>query len=152
MRKTILLYGILAGALIALLSLIEYRYLVVSRSVEIYGALVALVFTAAGLWLGLRLTTAREKIVIREVEVPVVLDRSSAFIPNEASLERLAITPRELEILQLIALGLSTKEIAEKVFVSENTIKTHSGRIFEKLNARRRTQAVLLAQKAGIIP
>ncbi|MBA2688479.1 MAG: response regulator transcription factor [Gemmatimonadaceae bacterium] len=152
MRKTILLYGILAGALIALLSLIEYRYLVISHSVEIYGALVALVFTAAGLWLGLRLTTAREKIVIREVEVPVVLDRSSAFIPNETSLERLAITARELEILQLIALGLSTKEIAEKVFVSENTVKTHSGRIFEKLNARRRTQAVLLAQKAGIIP
>lgn len=152
MKKTILLYGVLGGALITILTLIEYRYLIVTHSFEIYGALVALVFTAAGIWLGLRLTQAREKVVIRQVEVPIVVDPSVPFEPNQQSLDRLGITPRELEIMALIADGLSTREIAEKLFVSENTVKTHSGRLFEKLNAKRRTQAVLLAQQAGIIP
>jgi DNA-binding CsgD family transcriptional regulator len=151
MKKTILLYGVLGGLLIAALNAIEYRYLILTHSFEIYGALVALVFTAAGIWLGLRLTQARERVVVREVEVPVIMDSSGPFQVNQASLERFGITPRELEILQLIAEGLSTREIAEKLFVSENTVKTHSGRVFEKLNAKRRTQAVLLAQQAGII-
>jgi DNA-binding CsgD family transcriptional regulator len=151
-KKTILLYGVLGGVLIVVLNTIEYRYLIVRNSVEIYGALVALVFTAAGIWLGLRLTRAREKVVIREVEIPIVVDPSVSFEPNQQSLDRLGITSRELEIIALIAEGMSNREIAEKLFVSENTVKTHSGRLFEKLNARRRTQAVLLAQKAGIIP
>lgn len=152
MKKTILLYGVLGGVLIVVLNTIEYRYLIVRHSGDIYGALVALVFTAVGIWLGLRLTKARERVVIREVEVPIVVDPSIPFEPNQQSLDRLGITPRELEILALIAAGMSTREIAEKLFVSENTVKTHSGRLFEKLNAKRRTQAVSLAQQAGIIP
>lgn len=154
MKKTILLYGLLGGALIMVLTAVEYRYLIVQHSIEIYGALVALVFTVAGIWLGLRLTKARERVVVKEVEVPVpvMVDRSSPFAPSQASLDRLGITPRELEILQLMAMGMSTREIADKLFVSENTVKTHSGRLFEKLDAKRRTQAVLLGQQAGIIP
>ena len=62
------------------------------------------------------------------------------------------MTPRELEILELIASGLSNREIAEKIFVSENTVKTHSSRLFDKLGAKRRTQAVQLGKKAGLIP
>lgn len=152
MKKTVLLYGLLGGTLITVLSLIEYRYLIVQHSVEIYGALVALVFTVAGIWLGLRLTTRKDRIVVKEVEVPVPMDRSADFVPIQANIDRLGITPRELEILQSMALGMSTREIADKLFVSENTVKTHSGRVFEKLNAKRRTQAVLLGQQAGIIP
>jgi DNA-binding CsgD family transcriptional regulator len=151
-KRTVLLYGILAGGLITLLTAIEYRYLIIQHSVEIYGALVAVVFTVAGVWLGLRLTQKRERVVVREIEVPVPIDRSADFVPSQVNLDRFGITPRELEILQLIALGLSTKEISEKLFVSENTVKTHSIRLIEKLSAKRRTQAVLLAQQAGIIP
>ena len=151
-KKTVLLYGVLGGALITVLVLIEYRYLILEHSIEIYGALIALVFTVAGIWLGLRLTSTRERVVVKEVEVPVQIDRPAGFLPNRTSLARLGITPRELEILELIAQGMSTREIADRLFVSENTVKTHSARIFEKLNAKRRTQAVLLGQQAGIIP
>ena len=151
-KKTILLYGLLGGLLITLLSAIEYRYLIVQHSAEIYAALVALIFTAAGIWLGLRITARRERIVVKEVEVPIAMDRSANFVPSQANIDRLGITPRELEILQLMAQGMSTREIADKLFVSENTVKTHSGRVFDKLNAKRRTQAVLLGQKAGLIP
>ena len=74
------------------------------------------------------------------------------FVANTARREELGITPRELEILAAIAEGLSTREIAEKLFVSENTVKTHSSRLFEKLNAKRRTHAVQIAKDAGLIP
>ncbi len=131
MRKHVLLYGLLGGVLIAALKLIEYRWLVVQHSVEIYGGLVAAVFAGVGIWLGLRLTRSAEK-------APEV--------------ESLGITPRELEVLELIAAGLSNKEIAERVFVSENTVKTHSSRVFDKLGARRRTQAVQMGKDLRLIP
>ena len=150
--KHVLLYGLIGGLLVAVLRLIEYRYLVLEHSVEIYGGLIAGVFAAVGIWLGLRLTRARtrvvETVVVREVPVPV----RTPFMRNEAAVETLGITPRELEILELIAAGLSTREIAERVFVSENTVKTHSRRLFDKLGAKRRTQAVQLGKERGLIP
>jgi len=145
-RKHVLLYGLLGGALIALLKVVEYRYLVIERSVEIYGGLIAAVFAATGIWLGLKLTRSRERVVVREVAAP------ASFTLNEERLGQLGITPRELEILALIAAGLSNREIAEKIFVSENTVKTHSSRVFDKLGARRRTQAVQLGKEFGLIP
>src|SRR5687767_2578721 len=150
--KHVLLYGLIGGVLVAVLRLIEYRYLVVEHSVEIYGGLIAGVFAAVGIWLGLRLTRARttvvETVVVREVPVPV----PTPFVRNEAAVEALGITPRELEILELIAAGLSTREIAGRIFVSENTVKTHASRLFDKLGARRRTQAVQLGKERGLIP
>ena len=148
MRKHVLLYGLVGGALIALLKVIDYRYLIVERSVEIYGGLIAAVFAATGIWLGLKLTKTRETVVVREVPVPA----PPAFALNKEKLGQLGITPRELEILTLIAEGLSNREIAEKIFVSENTVKTHAARVFDKLGARRRTQAVQLGKQFGIIP
>jgi NarL family two-component system response regulator LiaR len=145
-RKHVLLYGILGGALIVLLKVIEYRYLVIERSVEIYGGLIAAVFAATGIWLGLKLT--RKEIVVKEVPVPAPVD----FTLNEVKLSELGLTPRELEILSLIAAGLSNKEIAEKIYVSENTVKTHSSRVFDKLGAKRRTQAVQRGKEFGLIP
>jgi DNA-binding CsgD family transcriptional regulator len=147
-RKHILLYGILGGLLIAGLRAIEYRWLVVEHSVEIYGGLVAAVFASLGIWLGLKLTRNTETVVVREVMVPAPVD----FTLDEAKRESLGITPRELEILALIAEGLSNKEIAERVNVSENTVKTHSSRVFDKLGARRRTQAVQLGKEWRLIP
>lgn len=148
MRKHVLLYGLLGGLLIAGLKLIEYRWLVVEHSVEIYGGLVAALFAGLGLWLGLRLTRGRETVVVREVPVPA----PAGFIRDERALESLGITPRELEILELIASGLSNREIAERVHVSENTVKTHSSRVFSKLGARRRTQAVQRGKELRLIP
>jgi NarL family two-component system response regulator LiaR len=148
MRKHVLLYGLIAGVLIAGLQLIEYRWLVVERSVEIYGGLVAAVFASLGIWLGLRLTRRTETIVVREV----MIQAPANFVRDESRVESLGITPRELEILQLIAEGLSNKEIAERVFVSENTVKTHSSRVFDKLGARRRTQAVQRGKELQLIP
>ena len=148
MRKHILLYGLLGGVLIAGLKLIEYRWLVVEHSVEIYGALVAAVFASVGIWLGLKLTRNTETVVVREIMVPAPVN----FVRDHGKVESLGITPRELEILELIAQGLSNREIAERVYVSENTVKTHSSRVFDKLGARRRTQAVQLGKALRLIP
>jgi DNA-binding CsgD family transcriptional regulator len=147
-RKHVLLYGLLGGAMIAGLKAIEYRWVVVEHSVEIYGGLVAAVFASVGIWLGLKLTRHTETVVVREVMVPAPVN----FVRDEGKLESLGITPRELEILELIAAGLSNKEIAERVYVSENTVKTHSSRVFDKLGARRRTQAVQRGKELRLIP
>jgi DNA-binding CsgD family transcriptional regulator len=155
-KKTVILYGILGGVLIALLKTIEYRYLVLEHSLEIYGGIVALIFSALGIWLGLKLTRPRETVVVREVpvqvEVRVQVPVMGPFARNEARLAQLGITPRELEILEAMAAGHSNREIAERLFVSENTVKTHAARLFDKLSARRRTQAVQRAKEAGLIP
>ena len=156
MRKTVLVYGALAGVLIAVLQLIQYRFLVVEHAVEIYGALIALLFAALGIWLGLRMTRPRETVIVKEVLVPgpaaSPTQASGPFTPDPARMARFGITPREHEILQLIANGLSTREIAERLSVSENTVKTHASRLLDKLDARRRTQAVQVAKEAGLIP
>ncbi len=164
MRKTVLVYGLLGGLLIAALKMVEYRYLVLEHSLEIYGGLVALLFAGLGIWLGRKLTRTREKVVVREVPVrvevevpvhvpvPVPVPTGSPFVRNEARVQELGITPRELEILEAMAAGLSNREIGERLFVSENTVKTHAARLFDKLSARRRTQAVQLAKEAGLIP
>lgn len=152
MKKTVILYGLLGGLLIAALRAIEYRFLVVEHSLEIYGGLVALLFATLGIWLGLTLTRTREVLVIQEVPVPEPVAVDEPFIRNEARRQQLGITPRELEILEAIAAGLSNREIAERFFVSENTVKTHAARLFDKLSAKRRTQAVQLAKEAGLIP
>ena len=156
MKKTILLYGVLAGILITVLKLTEYRFLVIEHSLEIYGGLVAAIFAAVGIWLGLKLTKTKETIIVREVAVEVPIEVpvrvAEPFSINDASIARLGITPRELEILQAIAAGMSNREIAEKLFVSENTVKTHSSRLFDKLQAKRRTQAVQIAKEAGLVP
>jgi DNA-binding CsgD family transcriptional regulator len=146
MKKTALVYGLIAGALVVVLRLAEYRFLVVEHSLEIYGGIVALLFASLGIWLG---TRGRTQAVVKEVQVPA--PRSAPFTLDPARLEALGITKREHEILELIATGLSNREIAERLFVSENTVKTHSRRLFDKLNAKRRTQAVQIAKEAGLI-
>jgi ATP/maltotriose-dependent transcriptional regulator MalT len=129
-----------------MLRLIEYRFLVVEHSLEIYGGLIALLFAGLGIWLGLKLKRRKEVVVFKEVAV------SAPFALNEGKLQELGVTRRELEILELIAGGMSNREIAEKLFVSENTVKTHSSRLFDKLSAKRRTQAVQIGKELGLIP
>jgi ATP/maltotriose-dependent transcriptional regulator MalT len=148
MRWHVLLFGLIGGLLIAGLRLIEYRWLVVEHSIEIYGALIATVFAMVGLWLGRKLTRPRETVIVREVTV----QPPTEFVRDQRRVEALGLTPRELEILEMIAAGLSNREIAERGHVSENTVKTHSSRVFSKLGARRRTQAVQLGKEFRLIP
>jgi two-component system, NarL family, response regulator LiaR len=146
----ILIYGLCGGILIVVLRMIEFRFMIVEHSFEIYGGLIAAFFAGVGIWLGLKLTKKKEVLIVREVPVPV--PAAAPFSLNEQRLRDLGITKRELEILELIARGMSNREIAEKLFVSENTVKTHSSRLFDKLSARRRTQAVQIAKEMGLLP
>ncbi len=146
MKRHVFIYGLFSGLLIVALKWMEYRFLIVDHSIEIYGGLIAALFAGLGIWLGLKLTRPAEKIVVREIPAP------SEFALNEKKLAELGVTRRELEILELIARGLSNREIAETLFVSENTVKTHSSRLFDKLSAKRRTQAVQIGKELGLIP
>jgi DNA-binding CsgD family transcriptional regulator len=154
MNRHVLLYGLIGGLLIALLKWTEYRFLVVEHSVEIYGGLIAVTFAVVGIWLGVRLTRSRETVVVKEVPVlkEILVPVDQPFVPDERRRQDLGITQREFEILELIARGMSNREIADKLFVSENTVKTHSSRVFDKLGAKRRTQAVQLGKEFGLLP
>jgi DNA-binding CsgD family transcriptional regulator len=147
MKRHVLIFGLVGGVLVTLLKLIEYRYLIIEHSFEIYSGLIAATFAGLGIWLGRRLVGRRQAVIVKEVMVA----RGDAFVLNEQKREELGITPRELEILTLVAEGLSNREIAGKLFVSENTVKTHCSRTFEKLGARRRTQAVQLGKELGLL-
>ena len=148
MARQIALYGAVGGVLIALLRIIEYKHFVHEYPSEIYGGLVALIFTALGIYFGLRWTKAKQVVIVREV--PVRMD--GPFVLNAGQLKDVGLTPREHEILALIAQGLSNREIGEKLFVSENTVKTHSSRLFEKMQVNRRVQAVQKGKELGLIP
>lgn len=133
-----------------MLRLIEYQHFVRTYPGEMYGALIAIIFLAVGIWVGLRLMRPRvvEVEVVREV---VEVRAAGPFVLDERKLRELGLTPREHEILGLIAEGLSNREIAERLFVSENTVKTHSSRVFDKLGVSRRTQAVQKGRELGLI-
>jgi NarL family two-component system response regulator LiaR len=161
MKRHVLIFGLVGGLLIATLQYTEYRFVIIEHSVEIYGALVAILFAAFGIWLGLRITRSRETssseivretVVVKEVLVPAEAPAPEPFAPNTTHQQTLGITPRELEILTLIARGLSNREIATQLFVSENTVKTHCSRAFDKLGAARRTQAVQRGKELGLLP
>jgi DNA-binding CsgD family transcriptional regulator len=143
----IAVFGLCSGVLITALMLAENRLLGVTHSSDIYALLVAVLFSGVGIRLGLTFI-GRRATNGQDVAMPAV----DPFRPDEERLSKLKITPRELEILRLIAEGLSTREIADKLFVSESTVKTHSSRLFDKLGAKRRTQAVQLAKIARLIP
>jgi DNA-binding CsgD family transcriptional regulator len=144
--RDIVITGLCGGALIVALKLIEYRFLIVEHSVAIYGGLIAAVFAGLGIWLGLSLTRKKPAVIVKEVPV------AGPFVLDETRLNELGITPRELEILGLIATGLSNREIADRLCVSQNTVKTHSSRLFDKLGAKRRTQAVQIGKASRLIP
>ena len=146
--RRVILYGLAGGVLIALLKILEYKHFVRAYPTEIYGGLVAVIFTALGLYFGLRWARPKEVVVVKEVRVP----EGPSFALDAGKLKELGITQREHEILGLIAEGLSNREIGERLFVSENTVKTHSSRLFDKLGVNRRVQAVLKGRELGLIP
>ncbi len=161
MKRHVLIFGLVGGLLIATLQYTEYRFVVIEHSVELYSALVAILFASFGIWLGLRITrsreTIRETVVVREVLVPAegpgfFAPHTAPFAPDTVRQQTLGITARELEILTQVARGFSNREIATQLFISENTVKTHCARAFDKLGAARRTQAVQRGKELGLLP
>jgi two-component system, NarL family, response regulator LiaR len=151
MKRHVLIFGLAGGLLIATLQLSEYRFLIIEHSFELYGALIAILFSSFGIWLGLRITRRRE-ILVREVPGAATTPAPSIFAPDTKGQDAAGITARELEVLTLVARGLSNREIASQLFVSENTIKTHCAHVFGKLGASRRTQAVQRGKELGLLP
>jgi len=147
--KLILLYGISLAGLLFLMRWLEFRLLFISHATELYVAIIAIIFMVLGIWLAKHLTKPKTVLVEKTVYVS---PSSENFERNEKAVEELGISKRELEVLELIAQGFSNNEIAERLFVSLNTIKTHSSNLFEKLEVNRRTQAVEAAKRLGIIP
>lgn len=149
-HKTILLYGISLALLLFLLRWLELRFIIFDHAVEIYIGAIAVIFTALGIWLALKLTKPKIERVV--VEKEIYIEKGREFVFNEAEFTRLGISKRELEVLQLMAEGLSNAEIAGRLYVSLNTIKTHASNIFLKLDAGRRTQAIEKAKSLCLIP
>jgi DNA-binding CsgD family transcriptional regulator len=148
MKRHVLICGMVGGVLIAMLKWMEYRFLVLEHAVDLYAALIAVIFAALGVWLGSRIDRKTHPVT----NAPAVAVAGKPALPDEKRREDLGITRRELEILGLVAQGMSNREIAARLFVSENTVKTHCSRAFDKLGAKRRTQAVQLGKELGLLP
>jgi DNA-binding CsgD family transcriptional regulator len=149
-NKGILIYGVSLALLLFLLKWLELRFVIFDHALEIYIGAIAIIFTGLGIWLALKLTKPKVKTVI--VEKEVYINNTKGFVLNEAEMARLGISKRELEVLQLMAEGFSNSEIAARLFVSLNTIKTHASNLFFKLDASRRTQAIEKAKTLSLIP
>jgi DNA-binding CsgD family transcriptional regulator len=152
--KQPILYGVCMAILLFLLKWLQFRYIIIDHALEIYVGAIALIFTGLGIWLALKLARPKVHTVVVEKEVYITpMNGPNANVTtNEEELAKLGLSKRELEVLQLIADGLSNQEIAARLFVSLNTIKTHSSRIFEKLDVKRRTQAIEKAKRLNLIP
>jgi len=149
-NRSIILYSISLAFLLFFLKWLELRYIIFSHSFEIYIGFIALIFTALGIWLALKLSRPKIKTVV--VEKEVFVSRNENFILNESLVASLELSKRELEILKLLSQGHSNQEIAEKLFVSLSTVKSHLQNLFEKLDVKRRTQAVDKAKMLSLIP
>ncbi len=153
--KHIIIYGCCLALLLLLLQWAEYKLLIIDHATEVYITLIAILFTMLGIWLAAKLmkpkTEIRTETVVVEKEVYISRSENDSFIPNNGMIERLGISERELEVLHLVAEGYSNQEIAEKLFLSLHTIKTHTSRLFEKLDVKRRTQAIEKAKRLNII-
>jgi two-component system, NarL family, response regulator LiaR len=162
MKKTLLIYGLFLAFLSILLKTTEYWFWVKLNAFEIYGVLIALIFLGAGLWLGSRLNQKiKEKPNLSEIDktyndIPSidtegVLKTESVVKIDEKMLGQLGISKREYDVLTLLGRGMSNQEIADTLFISQNTVKTHTSRLFEKLEVKNRTHAIIKSKELGII-
>lgn len=155
-HKHLLLYGLSLAALLFLLKWLELRFVIINHAFELYIGAIALLFTGLGIWLALKLTRPRTTTIVVEKEVyirqEVYLKPPVDFVLNEQEVNNLGISKRELEVLQLMSEGFSNQEIAARLFISLHTIKTHSSKLFEKMEVKRRTQAIEKAKRLSLIP
>ncbi len=148
-NKWIILYGSSLALLLFLLRWLELRFLILTHAQDVYNGAIAVIFTLLGIWIALKITKPKKETVV--VEKTIYLKPEKEFVLNQTMLDELNLSPREMEVLELMAKGMSNAEIAEKLFVSLNTIKTHSSKLYEKLEVKRRTQAVEKARQLSLI-
>ena len=156
-HKATIVYSFCLALLLFLLKWLELRFIIFDYSLEIYIGAIALIFTGLGIWLALKLSKPQIETVVVEKEVYIsrnenLPDRQAGFVLNESLVAKLELSTRELEILGLMAAGNSNQEIADRIFVSLSTVKTHNQNIFEKLDVKRRTQAIDKAKTSNLIP
>ena len=156
-NKATIIYSISLAFLLFFLKWLELRFIIFDHSFEIYIGFIAVIFTALGIWLALKLSKPKIETVVVEKEVYVnrnenLPDRQEGFVLDTSLVSQLELSKRELEILGLLAQGHSNQEIAAKLFVSLSTVKTHNQNLFEKLDVKRRTQAVEKAKRLNLIP
>jgi DNA-binding CsgD family transcriptional regulator len=149
-HKATIVYSISLAFLLFLLKWLELRFIIFDHSFEIYIGFIAVIFTALGIWLALKLSKPKIETVVVEKEVYV--NRNENFVLDTSLLSQLELSKRELEILSLLAQGHSNQEIAAKLFVSLSTVKAHNQNLFEKLDVKRRVQAVEKAKRLNLIP
>lgn len=148
-NKANIIYGVSLALLLSFLKWLELRFIIFNHSYEIYIGAIAVIFTALGIWLALKLSKPKIQTVI--VEKKVFIERKENFVINTSLIAELQLSKRELEILNLLAQGHSNQEIASQLFVSLSTIKAHNQNLFNKLDVKRRIQAVEMAKKLNII-
>lgn len=158
-NKATIIYSISLAFLLFLLKWLELRFIIFDHSFEVYIGFIAIIFTALGIWLALKLSKPKIETVVVEKEVYINRNetlaesgRQAGFILNTALVTQLGLSKREMEILGLLAQGHSNQEIAAKLFVSLSTVKTHIQNLFEKLDVKRRIQAVEKARGFNLIP
>lgn len=149
-NKAIIAYSISLALLLFILKWLELRFIIFDHALEVYIGAIALIFTGLGIWLAVKLMKPRVHTVV--VEKSVYVNNDTGFTLNEAEMNKMGVSKRELEVLQLMARGYSNQEIAAHLFVSLNTIKTHTSNLFLKMDVKRRTQAIEKAKRLGLIP
>ena len=149
-NKATIIYSISLALLLFLLKWLELRFIIFNHSFEIYIGFISVIFTALGIWLALKLSKPKIETIVVEKEVYVT--RNENFVLDTSLVSQLELSKRELEILSLLAQGYSNQEIAAKLFVSLSTVKTHIQNLFEKLDVKRRTQAVEKGKRLNLIP
>ncbi len=149
-NKLPLFYGIALAAIVFLMKWLEYKFVIIDHALEIYIGAIALIFTALGIWLTLKLNKPKLQTVVVEKEV-YVQKLEPDFVSDESQLTKMGISKREWEVLSLMSQGLSNQEIANQLYLSLNTVKTHGSNLFLKLDVKRRTQAIEKGKRMGLI-
>jgi len=147
--RHIILYGFLLAVLVFALKWLQWKFLIVDNSLEIYTGLIAIFFTILGIWVATQLTKPKVHTVVVEKEVLIASANESTV--NETELKKLNLSSREYEVLQLLAKGYSNAEIAESLFLSLSTVKTHASNLFVKMDVKSRTQTIEKAKRLKII-
>jgi len=147
--RHIILYGAILAVLVFILKWLQWKFLILDNSMDIYVGLIAVFFTALGIWIATQLSRPKVKTVVVEKEIYV--EQPKEFILNEAELKKLNLSNREYEILQLLSKGYSNNQIAETLFLSLSTVKTHTSNLYFKLDVKNRMQAVEKSKQLKII-
>ena len=147
--KHIIFYGLALATLVFGLKWLEWEFLIIENAIDIYIGLIAIVFTLLGAWVAFQLIKPKTETVVVEKEIKVYQPKE--FILNRSELNKLNLTNREYEILNLLALGYSNAEIADALFLSLSTIKTHASNLYAKMNVKNRLEAITTAKKMKIV-